>query len=74
MTFVRRNGDKFIEAAGHNRNWPDDRAIFRNNARTFLIWVNEEDHLQIISMQQGIDFGLVFRRLCNAVKALELDK
>ena len=39
-----------------------------------MIWVNEEDHLQMISMQQGIDFGLVFRRLCNAVKAIEDSK
>ena len=39
-----------------------------------MIWVNEEDHLQIISMQQGTDLGLVFRRLCNAVKAIEANK
>ena len=27
-----------------------------------MIWVNEEDHLRIISMEQGGDLGSVFRR------------
>jgi arginine kinase len=30
--------------------------------RTLVIWVNEEDHLRIISMEQGGDLGSVFRR------------
>ena len=27
-----------------------------------MIWVNEEDHLRIISMEQGGDLGSAFRR------------
>ena len=30
------------------------------------MWVNEEDQLRIISMEQGSDIAGVFRRLCNA--------
>ena len=30
--------------------------------RSLVIWVNEEDHLRIISMEQGGDLGSVFRR------------
>ena len=35
--------------------WPESRGIFHNNEKTFLVWVNEEDQLRIISMQPGGD-------------------
>ncbi|KAH7698780.1 arginine kinase, partial [Aphelenchoides avenae] len=43
--------------------WPKGRGIFHNNDKTFLIWVNEEDHMRIISMQEGSDVGKVLDRL-----------
>ena len=27
--------------------------IWHNDAKNFLVWVNEEDHLRVISMQKG---------------------
>ena len=41
--FLFKEGDRFLEAAGLNKSWPDSRAIFHNFDKTFLIWVNEED-------------------------------
>merc|ERR1719477_472388 len=38
---------------------------------TFLTWVNEEDQLRIISMQQGGDVKAVFERLANGIKAVQ---
>uniref|UniRef100_A0A1I8BLE9 arginine kinase n=1 Tax=Meloidogyne hapla TaxID=6305 RepID=A0A1I8BLE9_MELHA len=38
---------------------------------TFLVWVNEEDHLRIISMQNGGNVGQVLERLIKGVKAIE---
>ena len=38
-----------------------------------MVWVNEEDQLRIISMQQGGDIKEVFTRLVNAVKRLEAE-
>ena len=35
------------------------------------MWVNEEDQLRIISMQNGADIGAVFRRLATAAAAIE---
>merc|ERR1711881_795845 len=32
------------------REWPEGRGIFHNDNKTFLIWINEEDQLRIISM------------------------
>ena len=65
--FLFKAGDRFLEAAGLNRDWPEGRGIFHNHAKTFLVWVNEEDQLRIISMQQGGDIKQVFSRLCEAV-------
>merc|ERR1712137_1104263 len=44
------------------RNWPHARGIYHNNAKTALVWVNEEDHIRIISMQKGKDARAVFDR------------
>lgn len=54
------------------RDWPDARGIWHNEDKTFLVWINEEDQLRIISMEKGSDIGSVFSRLCRAVN--EIDK
>ena len=41
--FLFKEGDRFLEAVGLNREWPDARGIFHNNDKSFLVWVNEED-------------------------------
>ena len=69
--FLFKEGDRFLETAGLNRNWPKNRGIFHNTDKTFLVWVNEEDQLRIISMQKGGDIKEVFTRLINAIKHLE---
>ena len=69
--FLFKEGDRFLDAAGLNRDWPDGRGIFHNNDKTFLLWVNEEDQLRIISMQSGGDIKAVFSRLMTAVTEIE---
>jgi len=69
--FLFKAGDRFLDAAGLNRDWPDGRGIFHNQDKTFLVWVNEEDQLRIISMQKGGDIQAVFIRLVTAVKEIE---
>ena len=51
--FLFMSGDKNLAAAGMERDWPEGRGIFHNDAKTFLVWVNEEDQLRIISMEEG---------------------
>ncbi|VDL73980.1 unnamed protein product [Nippostrongylus brasiliensis] len=65
--FLFKEGDRFLQAANANRFWPTGRGIFHNEAKTFLVWVNEEDHLRIISMQPGGDVGAVLARLIKGV-------
>ena len=52
------------------RDWPEGRGIFHNADKTFLVWVNEEDQLRIISMQKGGDVKGVFERLARGIKAV----
>jgi len=69
--FLFKEGDRFLEACGLNREWPEGRGIFHNDAKTFLVWVNEEDQLRIISMEPGANFHAVFERLSRASKYIE---
>ena len=69
--FLFKAGDRFLETAGLNRNWPYGRGIYHNNEKTFLVWINEEDQLRIISMQKGGDIQEVFQRLMRAISELE---
>ena len=52
------------------RDWPEGRGIFHNAAKTFLLWVNEEDQMRIISMEKGGDVKGVFSRLSRGIKAV----
>lgn len=69
--FLFKEGDKYLQACGLNRDWPEGRGIFHNDAKTFLIWINEEDQLRIISMENGGDIPGVFRRLATAADQIE---
>ncbi|CAK9290255.1 unnamed protein product [Gordionus sp. m RMFG-2023] len=69
--FLFQQGDRFLQSAGGYRNWPHGRGIFFNKTKTFLIWINEEDHLRIISMEQGANFDSVYKRLMRGIKILE---
>jgi len=53
------------------RDWPHARGIYHNDAKSALVWVNEEDHLRIISMQKGHNIRAVFDRFADLVKAVE---
>jgi creatine kinase len=69
--FLFVSGDRNLTVAGMERDWPEGRGIFHNDAKTFLIWVNEEDQLRIISMENGGNVKGVFQRLCNGIKAVQ---
>lgn len=54
---IFKKGNEFLRTAGCYRFWPSGRGTFYNSAETFLVWVNEEDHLRIISMANCGDLG-----------------
>merc|ERR1719181_1206131 len=59
---LRKVGNLFQEpdstlllASGMGRHWPDARGIFCNDNRNLFVWMNEEDHMRIVSMQGSRD-------------------
>ena len=69
--FLFKEGDRFLESAGLNRDWASARGIFHNHNKTFLVWLNEEDQLRIISMQKGGNILEVALRLKKALEVME---
>jgi protein-arginine kinase len=69
--FLFMSGDPNLKVAGMERDWPEGRGIFHNEAKTFLVWINEEDQLRIISMQKGGDVRGVFERLARGIKTVQ---
>jgi creatine kinase len=83
---LRKCGNLFQEpdstlllASGMGRHWPDGRGVFENNKKNLYVWVGEEDHLRIVSMQgsrdkptpEGKDIREVtarFMRACDEVQ------
>ncbi|PIE63388.1 MAG: arginine kinase [Desulfobacter postgatei] len=66
-----RKGDRFMDAAGINRDYPLGRGIFTSRDKVVRVWVNEEDHLRIIAQAPGGDIAGIFNRLRQMIKALD---
>ncbi|XP_072173883.1 creatine kinase B-type-like isoform X2 [Diadema setosum] len=60
-----------LTCAGMARDWPDARGIWHNNQKNFLVWINEEDHTRIISMETGANMVRVFERFCRGLQEFE---
>merc|ERR1711939_824081 len=69
--FMFVDDDVCLQVAGMTRDWPEGRGIFVSADKKFLVWVNEEDQLRIISMQKGGDVKEVFSRLSRGIGAIE---
>jgi len=69
--FLFRGADAMQAASGYHEHWPLGRGIFHNKQKTFLLWINEGDHLRIISMENGGDVVGVAQRLHDGIKAIE---
>merc|ERR1719158_298377 len=76
--YLRNNGNLFQEpdstlllCSGMGRHWPDARGIFHNTEENFFVWVNEEDHMRIISMQKGDNIKQIFARFATACNEVE---
>lgn len=69
--FLFNDSDRFLKAASGYDDWPTGRGIYFNNDKTFLCWVNEEDHLRLISMQKGGNLAEVYKRLVKAIESME---
>lgn len=60
-----------LTCAGMARDWPDARGIWHNDKKNFLVWINEEDHTRVISMEKGGNMRGVFQRFCEGLQKVE---
>merc|ERR1719408_1129038 len=60
-----------LTSAGMARDWPEARGIWHNDAKNLLVWINEEDHVRIISMEMTGNMTAVFKRFCDACSEIE---
>jgi arginine kinase len=51
IVFLENN--QLLKSANATRFWPTGRGVFVNEAKTFVVWCNEEDHLRFVSMEKG---------------------
>jgi len=58
-------------SSGMARDWPDGRGFFLSADKQLIVWVNEEDHARIVSMQKGGDIDAVWKRFCGACNEIE---
>jgi len=58
-------------AAGVGRDWPDARGVFASGDHSFAAWINEEEHVTLLSSRKDGDFQAAFSNLCSAEKALD---
>lgn len=70
--FQKPTPNNVLANCGAGRDWPDARGIFHNKDKTFLVWVNEEDHMRCISMQNGGNVKEVFERWARAINSVEI--
>jgi len=60
-----------LVSSGLGRHWPEARGVFASDARSLVAWVNEEDHLRLVSLHYGGDIYQNFARFVQAVQGVE---
>jgi len=68
--FQEPTGPALLAAAGAGRDWPNNRGIFCAESGKFFVWVNEEDHMRIISMEEGGDIVGIFTRWSKGIETM----
>ena len=68
---IKEPDSTILLASGCGRHWPDARGIYHNNDKNLFVWVNEEDHLRIVSMEKGDNVRVIIERFAVATKAIQ---
>ncbi len=63
-------GDRFQDSAGINSDFPQCRGVFQSMDGQFMVWINEEDHLRVISFKETADIAKVYNRAVTGIESL----
>jgi creatine kinase len=55
---------------GAGRHWPEGRGVFVNSSQSFAAWVNEQEHLRLVAMENGDQLLKAFKELLRAMDIL----
>ena len=58
-------------SSGFSRDWPDGRGLYKSADQELMFWVNESDHLKIISQIRGGDMKRCFNKYAVACTNIE---
>lgn len=64
------NEDDVQEAANILRFWPLGRGLFINRRKTFIVWINQEDHIRVIAKDEGGDIGKAYELMIIGIESL----
>lgn len=70
MTFQEPDSALLL-STGMGRHWPDARGVFANDQLDFVVWLNEEDHMNFHLVQKGASAVDVFTRFCHVHTVVE---
>jgi len=71
IMFQDMSADKYMQRSGIGKDWPTGRGVYISKNRDIIIWVNEEDHLRIISMGKGKETQDIFTKLKKTIDEVE---
>ncbi|XP_037545974.1 zgc:172076 [Nematolebias whitei] len=56
---------------GVARDWPDARAVWVSKDGSFMVWVNMEDHLKLVSVCHDANVAEAFKSICINLQKLQ---
>lgn len=67
----QRPDSPVLLSSGFGRHWPEARGIFAAESQKLVVWLNQEDHMRVVSMQAGGDLRGAFVRFTQALDEVE---
>lgn len=58
-------------SSGFGRHWPNARGVFVNVDKSFVVWMNEVEHIRAISVQKGDNVQEAFSQIVTALDQIE---
>ncbi|MGA8163997.1 MAG: phosphagen kinase [Waddliaceae bacterium] len=66
-----KGNDKYLKSSGIFDDWPEGRGAHISNDKKFMIWINEEDQLRIVYLENSANFEKIYNAFTDALNRLE---
>ena len=71
MVFDKPLKTQYLAVCGGARHWPTGRGVIMNTMKTYIMSINQEDHVRLVSKQNGADIQACFARFCQLSQHLK---